>query len=356
MIGDVLYGPTVVTVPQSGVVVAERGTDETLQCTADGKPQPTITWRKQSGDLPGGEKVAAGERYTVSDITRQMAGVYECVADNGLGQVAVGAIRLQVHYPPEVEVEKSTVYTGEGYSVVLVCFVYADPPAKVIWDREDSTFDSSRHSEPDEVVMGTRHELVIQSVGRDDFGRYSCKATNSLGTMTRHMSVTGVADRVEITSEPVSTAPDVYDLSWQVQSFSPVQEYKVAYRRSKHNISVEQPSVWKEVIVPTTGSEPVGDVLYHQRITLRGLEPATAYDLKIQARNAHGWNAVSDQFRFATLTRGEDWETLSLDESAGPAPDSRLVVSVCVEPVVCKGATDPVGCGKRAISVGGKPT
>ena len=47
------------------------------------------------------------------------------------------------------------------------------------------------------------------------------------------MYVSGVADRVEVTSEPVSTAPDVYDLSWQVKSFSPVQEYKVAYRRSK---------------------------------------------------------------------------------------------------------------------------
>ena len=68
---------------------------------------------------------------------------------------------------------------------------------------------------------------------------------------------------------------------------------------------MDVPSVWKEVIVPTTGSEPVNEVLYHQRIRLRELQPATAYDLKIQARNAHGWNAVSDQFRFATLTRGE---------------------------------------------------
>ena len=47
------------------------------------------------------------------------------------------------------------------------------------------------------------------------------------------LHISGVAARVEITSEPVSTAPDVYDLSWQVKSYSPIQEYKVAYRRSK---------------------------------------------------------------------------------------------------------------------------
>ena len=53
-------------------------------------------YRSQSGRLPGGEENPAGEQYTLSDISRQMAGVYECVADNGLGQVAVGAISLQV--------------------------------------------------------------------------------------------------------------------------------------------------------------------------------------------------------------------------------------------------------------------
>ena len=65
------------------------------------------------------------------------------------------------------------------------------PWLQVTWDREDALFDRARHGEQDEVVMGTRHELVIQSVGRDDFGRYSCKAINSLGSMTRHMSITG---------------------------------------------------------------------------------------------------------------------------------------------------------------------
>ena len=40
----------------------------------------------------------------------------------------------------------------------------------------------------------------------------------------------GVADRAVITSGPISTAPEQYELSWKVNSYSPIQEYKVAYR------------------------------------------------------------------------------------------------------------------------------
>ncbi|XP_037072407.1 lachesin-like [Pollicipes pollicipes] len=157
---DVMYGPTVQTIPESGMVVAQKGSEETLECSARGKPQPQVVWRKQTGLLPTGEKTRLGNRYTVSQISRQMAGVYECVADNGLGQTAVGRISLQVQYPPEVEVERSTVYTGEGYAVKLACFVYADPPAKVVWARDGSPLDAARHVPSDDVAMGTRHTLT----------------------------------------------------------------------------------------------------------------------------------------------------------------------------------------------------
>ena len=57
--------------------------------------------------------------------------------------------------------------------------------------------------------------------------------------------------------------------------------------------------------MPSTGSEVVADTLYKQQIPLSGLRPATTYDLHVQARNRHGWNAVSDMFHFSTLARGE---------------------------------------------------
>jgi len=330
---DVLYGPSVLTIPESGLVVAQQGTDETLECSAKGKPPPKLLWRKQSGRLPSGEEVYPGPRYTLTQVTRQMAGVYECVADNTLGMTAIGRISLQVQYPPEVEVERSTVYTGEGYGVKLICFVYADPPAEVLWSREGSSLDPTRHVISEDVVMGTRHMLTIRSVKKDDFDTYTCEAANSLGSMKGRMIVTGVADRVRITSPPIGSAPEAFELSWEVESYSPIREYKVAYRRGKYNSSVEAASPWKEVIVPTTGTEPVNDIQHHQKITLRRLQPAALYDLYIQASNRHGWNAVSDMFHFSTLSKGEALES-RIDSRSG-AEDRRLHLVLVLLALVC---------------------
>ena len=70
------------------------------------------------------------------------------------------------------------------------------------------------------------------------------------------------------------------------------------------NSTLQLSERWKEVLVPTTGRHPVADIHFEQQVTLRGLTPATAYDLRIQAQNKHGWNRVSDTFHFSTIGRG----------------------------------------------------
>ena len=62
---------------------------------------------------------------------------------------------------------------------------------------------------------------------------------------------------------------------------------------------------WREVKVPSTGSRTGSGVLYRQQIPLSKLQPAAAYELYVQAKNKHGWNAVSDTLHFTTIARGE---------------------------------------------------
>ena len=62
---------------------------------------------------------------------------------------------------------------------------------------------------------------------------------------------------------------------------------------------------WREVLVPHVGGDLVDDHWHQQAIPLTGLAPAATYDVHVQARNQHGWSAVSDMFHFSTLARGE---------------------------------------------------
>lgn len=42
---------------------------------------------------------------------------------------------MYVSDPPEIEVERGWVHSGEGYEAQLVCIVHAEPPAEVSYSR-----------------------------------------------------------------------------------------------------------------------------------------------------------------------------------------------------------------------------
>ncbi|XP_043245909.1 protein amalgam-like [Amphibalanus amphitrite] len=300
---DVHYGPTLHTVPESGLVIAEQGQNATLECHATGNPKPRVKWRKKVDGSSAVVDLVGGEVLSLESVTRSDAGTIECYADNPVGDSASVLLTLQVLYPPEVEVERSTIFTGEGFTAQLVCLVHADPPAEVTWTRSGSPIDFDRISQTNDVIMSSRHVLTIEEVTLDDFDTYTCNATNQLGSSHGKIYVSGEADKVEITSAPMGGDVDSYDLAWKVKSFSPIIEYKIAYRKTKVNSTSQGAGPWTTLTAPTTGRQPVADIHFEQRVTLRHLTPATAYDLRIQAQNKHGWNRVSDTFHFSTIGR-----------------------------------------------------
>ncbi|CAO1431923.1 unnamed protein product [Diamesa tonsa] len=301
---EILVPPSVRAVPSGGQITARKGGAVTLECKASGNPVPSIYWIKKSGTGKSTARIGEGAILTLERVERQQSGVYQCTADNSVGEPVTVDMRLDVLYPPEISVEKSWIHSGEGFEAQLVCIVHADPQPTVSW------FQNSFPQQPtDRRVMssrGNRHSLNIRHVMPEDFGNYSCVADNSLGRSKKYMEVSGRPGPAEFHSAPWSKSPDSYNLTWKVDSYPPLQEVRLLYRKLMMNETFQQPGRWHDVIL-TPSARPQNEPLTHaMSFTLRGLQSGSVYEAIVQAKNRFGWNEVSDIFQFYTQRSASD--------------------------------------------------
>jgi len=130
---QVLEAPTIIGVPGPESMRVRAGTTVSINCKADGHPDPNITWTKlQSGRVnPLAEKPV----LTIEEVSRTDGGLYQCRADNGVGEPKFRKITLQVLYPPEVTAVEKTVHASVGWGVNISCDVWSDPPSTLEWFR-----------------------------------------------------------------------------------------------------------------------------------------------------------------------------------------------------------------------------
>lgn len=213
-------------------------------------------------------------------------------------------------------------------------------------------------------VRGNKHSLIIRNVTYLDLGNYTCQASNSLGKDRGSLSLSGLPTICYFDSPTLSSYRDQYNISWTVQSYSPIREYRLFYRMQAKghlmhpglhdkqldnhiyshgsgaghgglygsnpyqagHLAGEQ---WENVVIPEMLSDYnnihsghyYNDRFSYQSGTrhrmsfqLKKLQPGSNYEARVQARNDHGWNRLSSIFHFST--RSEDME---LEPSAQPA-------------------------------------
>lgn len=73
---------------------------------------------------------------------------------------------------------------------------------------------------------------------------------------------------------------------------------------------------WENVVIPEVydehglrftgfnGYQHVQNTRHRRSFLIRGLLPATNYEVRVQARNDHGWNKLSSIFHFSTASEG----------------------------------------------------
>uniref|UniRef100_A0A8B9BX55 Limbic system associated membrane protein n=1 Tax=Anser brachyrhynchus TaxID=132585 RepID=A0A8B9BX55_9AVES len=160
----------------SSDITVNEGSNVTLVCMANGRPEPVITWRHLT---PTGREFEGEEEYLeILGITREQSGKYECKAANEVASADVKQVRVTVNYPPTITESKSNE-AATGRQALLRCEASAVPTPDFEWYRDDTRINSANGLEIKST--GSQSLLMVANVTEEHYGNYTCVAANKLG-------------------------------------------------------------------------------------------------------------------------------------------------------------------------------
>ncbi|XP_032868298.1 myelin-associated glycoprotein-like isoform X2 [Amblyraja radiata] len=171
----------------SSWVSVKEGTSAVILCSVQSFPASNLTWRHLGVTLNATR--SNNELWMeFPQLTRQDAGVYQCVAENEHG-TAERDVTLTVEYAPQNlsitfpdNVNSSRVIVKAGNSAAILCSVQSFPTSNLTWGHLGVTLNTTRSS----------NELWMEfpQLTRQDAGVYQCVAENEHGTAERDVTVT----------------------------------------------------------------------------------------------------------------------------------------------------------------------
>ncbi|KAK3718601.1 hypothetical protein QZH41_008397, partial [Actinostola sp. cb2023] len=250
-----------------------------LTCTADGYPEPTITWTKSPGTIT---QPNIGNMYTILSAKRSDTGTYKCTASNGILSDAMTSIQVTVQYKPKIDTASSSnnIKSWNGNTITLRCkWSSALPNPDFTWYKPNGDrITSNVHS----ITSGSE-VMVVTGQNSGDYGLYRCIATNVVGSGQHDITVTQLfppgppnitVTYIESSSVIVRWTRPVYD------GGSPIIDYKLLINSKTLNINA-----------PNTNKG------------ITGLTKNTEYKVQLYARNVAGYGNVSSKV-FTTKKQG----------------------------------------------------
>ncbi|CAG5133985.1 unnamed protein product, partial [Candidula unifasciata] len=208
---SVVVPPRISASDNDGTVTVGEGEKATLTCNATGIPRPTVTWYRQPSVR--GEPIErigfTGEILVIHNVTRFCGGQYECLAENGVSPSVRHTTVVRVKFPPEVSLANKRMGQAVGKDTILECVVTAYPQAEAAWMFGGNKLS---HSDKYKVDIYTQQDddtklilsLIIKDIQKEDYGTYSCMASNALGKADEKMVL---VEHKERTKPPPMTTP-----------------------------------------------------------------------------------------------------------------------------------------------------
>uniref|UniRef100_A0A8V0ZK61 Neurotrimin n=1 Tax=Gallus gallus TaxID=9031 RepID=A0A8V0ZK61_CHICK len=171
----------------SSDISINEGGNVSLTCIATGRPDPTITWRHISPKAVG--FISEDEYLEITGITREQSGEYECSASNDVAAPVVQRVKVTVNYPPYISDAKSTG-VPVGQKGILMCEASAVPSADFQWYKDDKRLaEGQKGLKVENKAFFSR--LTFFNVSEQDYGNYTCVASNQLGNTNASMILYG---------------------------------------------------------------------------------------------------------------------------------------------------------------------
>uniref|UniRef100_A0A4W5QVK9 Roundabout, axon guidance receptor, homolog 3 (Drosophila) n=1 Tax=Hucho hucho TaxID=62062 RepID=A0A4W5QVK9_9TELE len=194
-------------------LIVSKGEPATLNCKAEGRPNPTVEWFKDGERvetdrddprshrmlLPSGSlfflRIVHGRRSKPDE------GVYTCVARNYLGEAVSRNASLEVAIlRDDFRQAPSDVVVATGEPAVLECVPpRGHPEPAVSWKRNNA-----RVSNKDDRISMRGGKLMISHTRKSDAGMYVCVGTNMVGERDSDPAELVVYERPVLIRRPVN--------------------------------------------------------------------------------------------------------------------------------------------------------
>uniref|UniRef100_A0A8C4IV11 Hemicentin-2 n=1 Tax=Dicentrarchus labrax TaxID=13489 RepID=A0A8C4IV11_DICLA len=175
----VLQVPPVLSVPRVEHT-AVLGQPISLECVADGQPQPEVAWLKDRRPVVDGAhiRVFANGTLAITSTQRSDAGLYTCTAKNLAGR-ASHDMRLVIQVPPMIPPAQTELSVIQGFQALLPCAAQGSPEPRVSWEKDGTTVPNL----PGKFTVLRSGELIIERAEPGDAGVFTCVATNAAGSV-----------------------------------------------------------------------------------------------------------------------------------------------------------------------------
>ncbi|RWS25613.1 Down syndrome cell adhesion molecule-like protein Dscam2, partial [Leptotrombidium deliense] len=260
---------------QSAIV----GHSLTVDCQANGKPEPRVLWKKMSGKSKheNYKTVISGSRVQTLvngslhflAITANDSGLYLCEASNGIGVPITAVIRITVNVPAHFAEKYDSLKIRKEEKIELNCKAFGESPLKIVWSKD-----------------GQRLEKVLQQFDIQE------EASNKELTSKLILAKVTRTDSEKPDTPSALKIMNVNSRSVQVKWTKPfdgnipIAKYTLQYKEAN--------DVWerngKELLVDGTRIDTF----------IMNLLPVTLYQLRIRAENELGKSDWSDVLSVTT--------------------------------------------------------